>query len=103
MCRHRRLGISVIELSPPRTVHEMKPTVLQRYPRLALASDACMERGWLVVPSPPARSWSSTPVFDAVVVGCEAVANAPQNRLGAAGDIDLAIDGSDVGLHRVRA
>jgi hypothetical protein len=27
----------------------------------------------------------SAPVFDAVVVGCEAVADAPQNRLGAAG------------------
>src|SRR5687768_8777256 len=51
----------------------------------------------------PIRSGSSAPVFDAVVVGCEAVADPPQNRLGAAGDIDLAVDGSDVGLHRVRA
>src|SRR5687768_8351023 len=49
------------------------------------------------------RSGSSAPVFDAVVVGCEAVTNAPQNRLGAAGDLDLAVDGSDVGLDGVRA
>src|SRR5215217_5820055 len=42
-------------------------------------------------PSQLRRSGPSAPVFDAVVVGCEAVADAPQNRLGAAGDVDLAI------------
>src|SRR5829696_9855640 len=37
------------------------------------------------------------------MVGGEAVPNPPQHCLGAARDIDLAVDGSDVGLHRVRA
>src|SRR5688500_15874472 len=50
-----------------------------------------------------AWSGASSPVFDAVMVGGEAVPNPPQHCLGAASDIDLAVDGSDVGLHRVRA
>jgi hypothetical protein len=49
------------------------------------------------VPARLARSGPSAPVFDAVMVGGEAVANAPQNGLGAAGDVDLAIERSDVG------
>ena len=53
-------------------------------------------------PVHPARSGPSPPVFDAVMVGREAMADAPQNRLGAAGYGDLAIDRSDIGLHRVR-
>src|SRR5215203_3820302 len=52
---------------------------------------------------PPCLSGPSTPVFDAVMVGCEVVANAPLNRLGAASDVNLAIDRSDVGLHGIRA
>jgi hypothetical protein len=54
-------------------------------------------------PSHPRRSGPSAPVFNAVMIGCEAVADAPQNRVRAAGNVDLAIDRSDVGLHRVRA
>ena len=42
-------------------------------------------------------------MFDAVVVCREAVADAPQNGLGAAGDIDPAIDRSNVRLHCVWA
>jgi hypothetical protein len=53
-------------------------------------------------PSHLSRSEPAAPVFDAVMVGCESVADAPQNRLSAAGDVDLAIDRSDVELHRVR-
>jgi hypothetical protein len=55
------------------------------------------------LPAHPARSGPSAPVFDAVMVRGEAVVNAPQNRLGATGDVDLAIDRSDVGLYGVRA
>ena len=51
----------------------------------------------------PPRSGSSAPVFDAVMIGCEAVVDAPQNRLGTAGNADLAIDRPDVGLHGIRA
>src|SRR5215218_7820411 len=54
------------------------------------------------LPAHPARSGPSAPVFDAVMVGGETGADAPQNRPGAAGDVALAIDRSDVGLHRVR-
>ena len=49
--------------------------------------------------------WSgpATPVVDAMVVGGETVSDAPQDGLGAAGHVDLAVDGADVGLDRVRA
>ena len=48
-------------------------------------------------------SGSAAPVVDAVVVGGEAVVDAPQHGLGAAGDADLAVDGADVGLDGVGA
>ena len=48
-------------------------------------------------------SGSAAPVVDAVVVGGEAVADAPQHGLRPAGDADLAIDRADVGLDGVGA
>jgi hypothetical protein len=41
--------------------------------------------------------------FDPVMVGGEAVRDAPQHCLGTAADVDLAVDRADVGLDRVRA
>ncbi len=45
----------------------------------------------------------AAPVVDAVVVGSEAVVHAPEHSLGAAGDVDLAVDGADVGLDGIGA
>jgi hypothetical protein len=42
-------------------------------------------------------------VFDAVVVGGEAACDTPENGLGAAGDVDPAVDGADVGLDGIGA
>src|SRR6476620_9485905 len=49
--------------------------------------------------------WSgpATPVVDAMVVSGESVSDAPQDGLGAARHLDLAVDGADVGLDGVRA
>jgi hypothetical protein len=54
-------------------------------------------------PIAASRRLGIAPVFDAVVVRDEAVVDAPEDCLGAAGDVDLAIDRADVGLDRVRA
>src|SRR6476620_11664865 len=48
-------------------------------------------------------SGAATPVVDAIVVSGESVSDAPQDGLGAAGHLDLAVDGADVGLDGVRA
>src|SRR5664279_283560 len=50
-------------------------------------------------------AWSgpAAPVVDAVVVGSEPVPDAPEDGLGAATDLDLAVDRADVGLDGVRA
>ena len=42
-------------------------------------------------------------MFDPAVVGPEAVVSAPQHRLGAVGDTDLAVGRADVGLDGVDA
>src|SRR5689334_2052764 len=42
-------------------------------------------------------------MLDAMVVRLEAVLDTPQDSLGAAADVDLAVDRADVGLHGVRA
>jgi len=48
-------------------------------------------------------SGAAAPVFDAVVVGSEAVVDPPEDGLGSAADVDLAVDRPDVGLHGVGA
>ncbi len=48
-------------------------------------------------------SGTTAPVFDPAVVGPETVVSAPQHRLGAVGDTDLAVGRSDVGLDGVDA
>ena len=42
-------------------------------------------------------------MFDAVVVGSEAVVYPPEDGLGSAADVDFAVDRPDVGLHGVGA
>jgi hypothetical protein len=49
------------------------------------------------------RSGPTSPMFDAAMVGSEAVIHSPQDSLGPAADFDLAVDRPDVGLHRVGA
>src|SRR3954464_15714951 len=49
----------------------------------------------------PKTSRPPAPVVDPVVVGGEAVVDAPQDCLGATGDTDLAVERADVGLHGV--
>jgi len=46
---------------------------------------------------------AAAPVVDAVVVHAESVLDAPEDGLGAAGHLDLAVDTADVGLDGVRA
>ena len=41
-------------------------------------------------------------MFDAVMVGCEAVRHTPQDSLGPTADFDLAVDRADVGLHGIK-
>ena len=55
--------------------------------------------GWCSV----TNSGSAAPVLDAVVVGGEAVGDAPEDGLGAAAGVDFAVDAADVGLDGVRA
>jgi hypothetical protein len=78
----------------------------------------CARMGWTIL-CRPARSstgrcrtgldgWKDgsrlgAPGGDAVAVGGESVGDASEDGLGAAGDVDLAVDGADVGLDGVRA
>ena len=63
-------------------------------PPVTLLGMVCVKQPW---------SGAAAPVIDAVVVGGEAVVDAPQHRLGAAADVDLPVDRADVGLHGVGA
>src|SRR6476620_7631902 len=48
-------------------------------------------------------SRAAAPVLDAAVVGGEAVVDAPEDRLGAARDVDFSVDHANVGLDGVWA
>lgn len=47
-------------------------------------------------------SGTTSPMFDAVMVGREAVLHTPQDSLGSAADSNLAVNRPDAGLHSIR-
>ena len=49
----------------------------------------------------PDVSGTAPPVLDSAVVGKEPIAHSPENGLGPAVDVDLAVEPADVGLDRV--
>ena len=48
-------------------------------------------------------SWSAAPVFNAVMIGREAVVYAPQHRLSSTAGVDFSVDRANVGFHGVGA